>query len=134
MLWKLGVAPLLGVVVAIILLAGMPASIVLETAWIGAAVAGGALGAIMGNRARTETDQMWGLVRLQPTYVGVAAAVCILALTMVDSLATLLGYPMAPARYDPAIGGALFAGFLVGRVWRMAARAIRSSHVELHDL
>ena len=73
-------------------------------------------------------------VRLRPTYVGVAAAVCILAVTMVDSLTTLLGYPPAPARYDPAIGGALFAGFLVGRVWTMAAKAIRSSHVELHDL
>jgi len=134
MLWKLGVAPLLGAVVAVILLAGLPASAMLETAWIGAAAAGAALGAIMGNRARTETDQMWGLVRLRPTYVGVAAAVCILALATVDSLATLLGYPMTPARYDPAIGGALFAGFLVGRAWRMAARAIRSSHVELHNL
>jgi hypothetical protein len=47
---------------------------------------------------------------------------------------TLLGYPPAPARYDPAIGGALLAGFLVGRVWRIAARAIRSPHVELHNL
>lgn len=134
MLWKLGIAPLLGTVVAIILLAGTPADGMLEAAWIGAAIVGTALGVIMGNRARTETDQMWGLVRLQPTYVGVAAAVCILAVTMVDSLTTLLGYPPAPARYDPAICGALFAGFLVGRVWRMAARAIRSSHVELHNL
>ncbi|WP_428673559.1 hypothetical protein [Reyranella sp.] len=49
-------------------------------------------------------------------------------------VAPTLGYPPAPARYDPAIGGALFAGFLVGRVWRMAAEAIRSSHVELHNL
>jgi hypothetical protein len=134
MLWKLGIAPLLGTVVAIILLAGTPSNRMLEAAWVGAAIVGGALGAVMGNRARTETDQMWGLVRLQPTYVGVAAAVCILAVTMVDSLTTLLGYPPAPARYDPAIGGALFAGFLVGRVWRMAAKAIRSSHVELHNL
>ena len=134
MLWKLGVAPLLGAVVAIILLAGTPSNHLLEAAWVGAAIVGGALGAIMGSRARIETDQMWGLVRLQPTYVGVAATVCILAVTMVDSLTTLLGYPPAPARYDPAIGRALFAGFLVGRVWTMAAKAIRSSHVELHDL
>ena len=123
MLWKLGIAPLLGAVVAIILLAGTPSNRMLEAAWVGAAIVGGALGTVMGNRARTETDQMWGLVRLQPTYVGVAAAVCILAVTMVDSLTTLLGYPPAPARYDPAIGGALFAGFLVGRVWKMAAKA-----------
>ncbi len=74
------------------------------------------------------------VVRLRPTYVGVAAAVCIRAVTMVDSLTTLLGYPPAPERYDPASGGALFAGFLVGRVWTMAAKAIPSSHVELHDL
>jgi hypothetical protein len=134
MLWKLGIAPMFGAVVAIVLLAGTPSNRLLEAAWVGAAVAGGALGAIMGNRARTETDQMWGLVRLQPTYVGVAAAVCILVVTMVDSVTTLLGYPPAPARYDPAIGGALFAGFLVGRVWTMAAKAIRSSHVELHNL
>ena len=88
----------------------------------GAAIAGGALAAHMGNRARSETDQMWGLVRLRPTYVGVAAAVCILAVTMVDSLTTLPGYLPAPEGYDPAIGGALFAGLLVGRVRTMAAR------------
>lgn len=134
MLWKLGIAPLLGAVVAMILLAGTPSNHLLEAAWVGAAIIGGALGGFMGNRTRTETDQMWGLVRLQPTYVGVAAAVCILAVTLADSLTTLLGYPPAPARYDPAIGAALFAGFLVGRVWTMAAKAIRSSHVELHNL
>jgi len=134
MLWKLGIAPLLGAVVAVILLAGTPSNHLLEAAWVGAAIAGGALGAIMGNRTRIETDQMWGLVRLRPTYVGIAAAVCILAVTMLDSLTTLLGYPPARARYDPAIGGALFAGFLVGRAWRMAAKAIRSPHVELHNL
>jgi hypothetical protein len=134
MLWKLGISPLLGAVLAIILLAGTPSNHLLEAAWVGAAIAGGALGAIMGNRARTETDQMWGLVRLRPTYVGVAAAVGVLAVTVADSLTTLLGHPPAPARHDPAIGGALFAGFLVGRVWRIAAKAIRSPHVELHDL
>jgi hypothetical protein len=53
---------------------------------------------------------------------------------MIDSVTTLLGYPPAPAHYDPAIGGALFAGFLFGRLWKMAAKAIRSPHVELHDL
>ena len=53
---------------------------------------------------------------------------------MVDSLTTPFGHPSAPAHCDPAIGGALFAGFLVGRVWTMAAKAIRSSHVELHNL
>ena len=132
MLWKLGIAPLLGAVVAIVLLAGTPSNRLLEAAWVGAAIVGGALGVVIGNRVRIETDQMWGLVRLQPTYTGVAAAVCILAVTMVDSLTTLLGFPPAPARYDPAIGGALFAGFLGGRAWRIAAKAIRSSHVELH--
>jgi hypothetical protein len=134
MLWKLGVPPLLGAVVAIILLAGTPSNHVLEATWAAAAVIGGLVGAVMGNRVRTETDQMWGLVRLQPTYLGVAAAACIFAVTMIDSLTTLLGYPPAPTNRDPAIGGALFAGFLVGRVWTVAAKAIRSSHVELHDL
>lgn len=134
MLWKLGIAPLLATVLAIILLAGTPSNHKLEAAWIVAAIAGGMLGAIVGNRMRTETDQIWGLVRLRPTCVGLAAALCMLAVTMVDSLTTLLGYPPAPARYDPAIGGALFAGFLVGRSWRMAAKAIRAPHVELHDL
>lgn len=134
MLWKLGVPPLFGAVVALILLAGTPSNHMLEATWAAAAVLGGIAGAFMGNRARTETDQMWGLVRLQPTYVGMIAAACILAVTMVDSLTTLLGYPPAPASRDPAIGGALFAGFLIGRVWTMAAKAIRSSHVELHNL
>jgi hypothetical protein len=134
MLWKLGRPPLFGAVVAMILLAGTPSNHRLEAMWLVAAIVGGALGAVMGNRIRSETDQMWGLVRLQPTYVGMAAAGCILAVTIVDSLTTLLGYPEAPPERDPAIGGALFAGFLIGRVWTLAAKAIRSSHVELHDL
>lgn len=134
MLWKLAVAPLLGVVVAVILLAGVPSSLLLDVAWVGAAIAGGAFGAFMGNRTRSETDQMWGLVRLQPTFVGIAAAMCVLAMTTLDALTTLLGHPAVLPRYDPAIGGALFAGFLVGRVWRMAARAMRSPHVELHGV
>jgi hypothetical protein len=133
-LWRLGVPPLLGAVVAIILLAGTPTNHVLEVIWLAALVLGGIAGAAMGNRIRSETDQMSGLVRLRPTYLGVVAAACILAVAMVDSVTTLLGYPPAPADRDPAIGGALFAGFLVGRAWRFAAKAIRAAHVELHDL
>jgi hypothetical protein len=134
MLWKLGIPPLFGAVAAIILLAGTPSNHLLEATWLAATLLGGLLGVVMGNRVRTETDQMWGLVRLQPTYLGLTAALCILAVTLVDSLTTLFGYPPAPANRDPAIGAALFAGFLIGRAWTMAAKAIRSSHVELHEL
>jgi hypothetical protein len=133
-LWRLGVPPLLATVVAIVLLAGTQTNHLLEGIWLGAAILGVAAGAPMGRRARSETDQMWGLVRLQPTYVGVVAAGCILAMAVIDSLTTLLGYPPAPTNRDPAIGGALFAGFLAGRVWTFAAKAIRAPHVELHDL
>jgi hypothetical protein len=133
-LWRLGIPPLLAAMVAIVLLAGTPANHLLEGIWLGAAIVGIAAGAAMGRRMRSETDQMWGLVRLQPTYIGVAAAACILAMAMVDALITLLGYPPAPTDRDPAVGGALFAGFLAGRVWTLAAKAIRDSHVELHEL
>jgi hypothetical protein len=133
-LWRLGVPPLLAAVVAIVLLAGTPANHLLEGVWLAAAILGGIIGAAMGNRVRSETDQMWGLVRLQPTYLGVAAAACILVMATIDSLTTLLGYPPAPTNRDPAIGGALFAGVLAGRMWTLAAKAIRAPHVELHDL
>jgi hypothetical protein len=133
-LWRLGVPPLLGAVVAIVLLAGTPANHLLEGIWLAAAFAGVAAGAAMGSRVRSETDQMWGLVRLQPTYLGITAAGCILAMATIDSLTTLLGYPPAPTNRDPAIGSALLAGFLAGRAWTLAAKAIRASHVELHDL
>ena len=133
-LWRLGVPPMLGAVVAVILLAGTPTNHVLEGIWAAAALLGGLAGAAIGSRVRSETDQMWGLVRLRPTYLGVAAATCILAMAMIDSITTLLGYPPAPADRDPAIGGALFAGFLVGRAWTFANKAIRAPHVELHDL
>lgn len=133
-LWRLGVPPLLAAMVAIVLLAGTPTNHVLEGIWLAAAILGVAVGAVMGKRVRSETDQMWGLVRLQPTWLGVVAAGCLLVMAIVDSLTTLLGYPPAPANRDPAIGGALFAGVLAGRAWTLAAKAIRAPHVELHDL
>lgn len=50
--------------------------------------------------SRPEGERGMKVVRLQPAYVGVAAAVCILAATMVDFLTTLRGYPPALERWS----------------------------------
>jgi len=130
--WRLGVAPLLGTVTAIIILAGAVASHGLELRWAVAAIIGAAIGGFVGNRAKVESDQIWGLVRLLPGYAGLIAAFGVLVFAGIDAAQTMFGYPVLPPEHDPAIGASLFAGFLDGRAWTIGVRASRAPHVELN--
>jgi hypothetical protein len=131
-IWRLGIAPLLGTVTAIIILAGAVANHGLELRWAVAAIAGAVVGGLVGNRAKVESDQIWGLVRLLPGYAGLIAAFGVLIFAGIDATQTMFGHPVLPPEHDPAIGASLFAGFLDGRAWTIGVRASRAPHVELH--
>ena len=100
--------------------------------WIIAGLAGAAVGAIVGGQVKIETDQMWGLVQLKPSYSGLVAAAGVMGLVFADSAALWMGIGLWPPGQDPAIWAALLSGFLDGRGWRMAAKAVRSPHADLN--
>jgi hypothetical protein len=131
-LWRLGMPPFFCTAAAIIMLANTQAHHVLEAMWLGAAVGGAAIGVFVGSRVKIRTDQIWGLVHLQPSYIGVICAVGVLVMVLADSTALWMGFTQWPPGQDPAIWAALLAGFLDGRGWRMAAKAVGSPHADLN--
>ncbi len=131
-LWRLGLPPFFCTAAAIIMLANTQAVHVLEAMWVGAAFGGAVIGVIVGSRAKIRTDQMWGLVHLPPTYTGIICAVGVLVTVLADSTAVWMGLTLWPPGEDPAIWAALLAGFLDGRGWRMAAKAMGSPHADLN--
>lgn len=131
-LWRLGMPPLFCTMASIIMLANTQALHVVEAMWVGAAAVGTVAGAIVGSRAKIKTDQMWGLVHLVPSYTGVICAVGVLLTVLADSTALWMGIETWPPGKDPAVWAALLSGFLVGRGWRMAAKAMRLPHADLN--
>jgi hypothetical protein len=130
--WRLGVAPLLSAVTAIIMLAGDVTNHGLEMRWVVGAIAGVVAGGFMGNRVKVESDQIWGLVRLLPGYAGMVAALGVLIMAGIDASQIMFGHPVLSPEHDPAIGASLFAGFLIGRASTIGVRAARAPHSELH--
>ncbi|MBS0549516.1 MAG: hypothetical protein JSR24_17315 [Proteobacteria bacterium] len=131
-LWRLGLPPIFCTVTSIVMLANTPTPHLLEFMWIGAASAGAVAGIVAGSRVHLEVDQMWGAIRLKPSYAGLVAALGVLLTVFADSIALWMGIGLWPPGHDPALGAALLSGFLDGRAWRIAARAVRSPHAELH--
>jgi hypothetical protein len=131
-LWRLGMPPFFCTMASIIMLANTQALHVVEAMWMGAAVGGAVIGVIAGSRVKISTDQMWGLVQLKPTYVGILCAVGVLLMVLADSTALWMGIASWPPGKDPAIWAALLSGVLDGRGWRMAANAVRSPHADLN--
>jgi hypothetical protein len=132
-LWRLGLPPFFCTMTAIIMLANTPPPRLLEFAWLTAGLVGAVFGVVAGNFVKLETDQIWGLVQFRPAFLGSISALGILALTLVDSAAIWRGGGLWPLAYDPAVAAALLSGFLDGRAWRMAAKAVRSPHADLND-
>ncbi len=130
-LWRLGMPPFFCTMAAIVMLANTPALHVLEAMWLGAAAGGAVIGIIIGSRVKIRTDQIWGLVHLSPSYIGVICAVGVLVTVLADSTALWMGFTQWPPGEDPAIWAALLAGVLDGRGWRMAAKAVGSPHADL---
>jgi hypothetical protein len=131
-LWRLGMPPLFCTMASIIMLANTQVLHVLEAMWVAAAVGGAIVGVIVGQRVAIKTDQIWGLVHLPPSYAGIICAVAVLLTVIADSTALWMGITLWPPGQDPAIWAALLSGFLDGRGWRMAAKAVRSPHADLN--
>jgi hypothetical protein len=130
-LWRLGLPPLFGLAASLIVLAGTVVTPANDIAWLGSALAGIGVGWLAGLRPRIATDQVWGTVQVDVRYDSVVAAACLLAVTFVDSVSGLLPRDRLPEHAELAAASGLFAGYLAGRAWSLARRAVAQPHTEL---
>ena len=130
-LWLLGLPPLLGIGVSLLILAGAVVSFEHDATWMATALGGAIAGVLRGRQIAVETDQVWGTVRTPVLYDTVVAAFCILAIASVDGLSGLFKPGTLPRHAHMAAASALFAGYLAGRAWSLIRRAVRLPHTEL---
>jgi hypothetical protein len=130
-LWRLGLPPLLGIGVSLLILAGAVVTFEHDATWMATALAGAVVGLLRGRRIVVETDQVWGTVRMPVVYDTVVAAFCILAIASADGLSGLFAPGTFPRHAHMAAASALFAGYLAGRAWSLMRRAVRLPHTEL---
>ena len=130
-LWRLGLSPLLGIGVSLLILAGAVVSFEHDATWVATALAGAIGGLLRGRQIAVETDQVWGTVRTPVVYDTVIAAFCIFAIASVAGLYGLFKPGLFPRHAHMAAASALFAGYLAGRAWSLMRRAVRLSHTEL---
>ncbi|HEX9326699.1 MAG TPA: hypothetical protein VF915_09290 [Reyranella sp.] len=130
-LWRLGLPPLLGIGVSLLILAGAVVTFEHDATWMATALAGAIVGLLRGRQIVIETDQVWGTVRMPVVYDTVVAAFCILAIASVDGLSGLFTLGTFPRHAHMAAASALFAGYLAGRAWSLIRRAVRLPHTEL---
>jgi hypothetical protein len=130
-LWRLGLSPLLGVAVALLILAGAVVSFQHDATWVATALCGGAAGVWRGRRIAVQTDQVWGTVRTPIVYDALVAAVLILMIATADSLSGLFPRGTLPRHAHMAAASALFAGYLSGRAWSLVRRAMSVPHTDL---
>ena len=112
-LWRLGLPPLLGIGVSLLILAGA------------------VVGLLRGRQITVQTDQVWGTVRTPVVYDTGIAAFCIFAIASLDGLSGLFSPGTFPRHAHMAAASALFAGYLAGRAWSLMRRAVRSPHTEI---
>lgn len=130
-LWRLAVPPFLATMVALVLLAGAVTSFAHDATWAATALAGAVGGFIRGRSIGVQTDQVWGVVRLQPARDGAVIAIGVIAAALVDGIAGFLPPGTLPRQAHVSAASSLFAGYLAGRAWSMGTRAARSPHVDL---
>ena len=130
-LWRLGLPPLLGIGVSLLILAGAVVSFEHDAIWMATTLVGAILGLLRGRQIAVQTDQVWGTVRTPVVYDTVIAAFCIFAIASVDALSGLFKPGTLPRHAHLAAASAFFAGYLAGRAWSLMRRAVRSSHTEL---
>jgi hypothetical protein len=130
-LWRLGLPPLLGSGVSLLILAGAVVSFEHDATWVATALCGTFAGWLRGRYVGVETDQVWGTVRMPPHFDTVAAAILIFLMALADALSGLFRPGLFPRHAFMAAGCALFAGYLAGRAWMVVRRAMRSPHVEI---
>ena len=130
-LWRVGLPPLLGIGVSLLILAGAVVTFEHDATWMATALAGAVVGLLRGRRIVIETDQVWGTVRMPVVYDTVVAAFCIFAIASVDGLSGLFAPGTFPRHAHMAAASALFAGYLAGRAWSLMRRAVQLPHTEL---
>ena len=130
-MWRLGLAPLLGIGVSLLILAGAVVSFEHDATWMATALAGAVVGLLRGRQITVQTDQVWGTVRMPVLYDTVVAAFCIFAIASADGLSGLFKPGTLPRHAHMAAASALFAGYLAGRAWSLMRRAVRSPHTEI---
>ena len=130
-LWRIGLPPLLGIGVSLLILAGAVVSFEHDATWMATALAGAVIGLLRGRQVVIETDQVWGTVRMPVVYDTAVAAFCIFAIVSIDSLSGLFKPGTLPRHAHMAAASALFAGYLAGRAWSLISRAVQLPHTEL---
>jgi hypothetical protein len=130
-LYLLGLPPLLGIVVALVILAESVVTFEHDAIWMATALAGGLVGLWRGRQISVQIDQVWGVVRTAPVRDTVIAAAAILAVAVLDGISGLFQPGTMPRHAYFAAASALFAGYLVGRAYSVVWRAMRSPHTEL---
>ena len=130
-LYLLGLPPLLGVVVSIVILAEAVVTFEHDAIWIATALAGSLAGWWRGRQVVVQIDQVWGVVRTAPARDTVIAAAAILAVAVLDGISGLFQSGTLPRHAYFAAASALFAGYLAGRAFSLVRRAMRSPHTEL---
>jgi uncharacterized membrane protein len=130
-LWRIGLPPLLGIGVSLLILAGAVVSFEHDATWMATAVCGLLAGWLRGRYLAVETDQVWGVVRTPPVYDTAIAAALIFVIATADGLSGLLKPGTLPRHAHMAAASALFAGYMAGRAWSLVRRAVRSPHVEI---
>lgn len=130
-LWRIGLAPLLGIGVSLLMLAGAVVSFAHDMTWIATAAIGTLAGWLRGRRISVQTDQVWGTIRTPIAYDAVAAGFCLFIITFGDSLSGLLPPGTLPRHAHMAAASGIFAGFLAGRAWSLGRRAVEAPHTEL---
>ena len=130
-LWRVGLPPLLGIAVSLLILAGAVVSFEHDATWMATAVVGAVGGLVRGRQIAVETDQVWGTVRTPAVYDAVIAAFFILAIAAADGLAGLFKPGTVPRHAHMAAASALFAGYLSGRAYSLMRRAVDAPHTEI---
>ena len=130
-LWRLGLPPLLGIGVSLLILAGAVVSFEHDATWMATTLCGTFLGWLRGRYVVVETDQVWGTVRMTPHYDTAIAAFLIFVIATLDGISGLFMAGTLPRHAHMAAASALCAGYLAGRAWKLVRRAMRSPHVEI---
>jgi hypothetical protein len=130
-LWRLGLPPLLGIGVSLLMLAGAVVSFEHDATWVATALCGTFFGWLRGRFVAVETDQVWGTVRMTPHYDTAIAALLIFAIATLDGISGIFTPGTLPRHAHMAAASALCAGYLGGRAWMLVRRAMRSPHVEI---
>jgi len=130
-LWRLGLPPLLGIGVSLLILAGAVVTFEHDATWMATSLAGAIVGLLRGRQITVATDQVWGVVRMPVVYDTVIAAFGIFVIAAIDGLSGLATPGTLPRHAYMAAAGALFSGYLAGRAWSVMRRAVRSPHTEI---